>query len=103
MNKYVYEEIANRIPTTLPLKCRKDGDFYQVLGFSNTEILSINNTAYEILKRCDGKSTLLQIHEELMQVYNDIDSDRLLKDIVHTIVNFEHLNWITFCRDFANA
>lgn len=103
MNQFVYDEISTRIPTRLPLKCRKDGAFYLVLGATNTEVVSINNTSYEILKRCDGRSTLQQIHADLLSLYNGVDSERLLKDLIHTVVNFEHLNWITFYKEFANA
>ena len=96
MEKYIYQVLSKRVPRRLKYKCRRDGDHYMILGKRGDSILTLNHSAFNILDKCDGCNTIADIHNQLLSFYTNVETDKLLSDIIYTIIDFEALSFITF-------
>jgi len=97
MEKKVYETIGNRIPIRLYCKVRKDGEHYLTMNVRNNDgIISLNNTAKEVLDLCDGKRSLSEIFRILKDKYCIVDDAEIKFDIASCIRDLESMYLIKY-------
>ena len=88
----VFETLKNLVPKQDYLKLRNDGEFLIVLN-TNAEFQYLNATAKDIYIQCDGKKTIKDIYEYMLDEY-DVDCEVMKHDIISVIREFQWKNLI---------
>ncbi len=98
MNQTVYEVISQRVPKQLGAKVRKEGKHYIALSPVVGAFISMNQLAGVIYNKLDGKNTIGNIVEELVERYKNVGRDKIEEDVCKCISDLESFNLVTLVR-----
>lgn len=89
----VWDWIKNRRPVDISIKKRRDGNIMIIYG-KQLEISYLNKTGSYILELSNGRNTVAEIANKLLEVY-DVDALELQSDITDLI---RELQWKRLIR-----
>ena len=95
----MYELWRNLVPTKNVLKEQLNGDFL-IVSSPALEIFYLNDTAREVFSLMDGCSSINQIIDRLMTIY-DVDRSVLQNDIIDVIRDLQWKNLVSLRRRVA--
>ena len=70
--------------------------------YNDVRLIALNRTAKLIYDLCDGKNNIEQICAEVASVYNDIDKQTIIEDLILCLRSFEHKGLITLKRTISD-
>lgn len=79
----IWDWVKDKRPVDISLKKRMEGDVTVIYG-KTLEICYLNKVASRILHYSDGKKTLSEVADQLLNIY-DVDENILQNDIVELI------------------
>lgn len=89
----LFDKFQNYIPIRVNIKQQNNGDFLIVMGYS-FELQYLNDTARFIYLNFDGKNTVLDIYNLILQEYeiNEDMKETVKRDLINTIRDFQCQN-----------
>ena len=95
----MYELWRNLVPCKNALKEKENGEFL-IVSSARLEIFYLNDSAREVFSLMDGCSSINQIIDRLMTIY-DVDRAVLQNDIIDVIRDLQWKNLVSLRRRVA--
>ncbi len=92
--------IKELVPARMHLKARTDSEFL-IISTKDLNIYYLNETARDFYELIDGASTINEIINKLIQIY-EIDYATLEKDVVHLVRDLQWKQLIVLTEEEAS-
>jgi hypothetical protein len=77
------------VPHPLPVQCREDGEFLITIPQCHREILYLNRPGSFLLRKCDGRRTILDVLKAYMVEFLRADRDTVAYEVVRALRRLE--------------